>query len=221
MSQLTITLPDDLEASIRKYARENGFDSVSDFVRDATSRTMSNRPTYWERTYLTHLIEIKKKLGEDINDELLDALRNGYPRYYSFEEIHVTKDELSDEAMNFVERTLGMYAHLQRSYRKFDAKDKELQKDLQFPGFDGNAGDGHLGYLGFLVRNGRFTYVQPLDKGHPINSHSIVTHIYERMLETYESIKINDYDDRILTIDEIRLVIDARIHPENRRRKKS
>lgn len=217
MSQLTVTLPDDLEHTIRNYSRKHGFDSVSDFIRAAASKAMSDQPTYWERAYLTHLMEVKQALGEDINDELLDALRNGYPRYYSFEEIHVSKEEMSDDAMRFVEKTLGMYAHLQRSYRELDKKDVELEKDLQFPGFDGNAGDGHLGYLGFLVRHGRFTYVQPLDKGHPINSHMIVTHVYERMLEAYESIKIDDFDSRPLTSDEIKLVIDARIHPENRK----
>lgn len=217
MSQLTVTLPDDLEYTIRSYAREHGFDSVSDFIRDAASKAMSDQPTYWERAYLAHLMEVKQALGKDINEELLDALRNGYPRYYSFEEMHVSKVELSDDAMRFVEDTLGMYAHLQRSYRESGKKDAELEKDLQFPGFDGNAGDGHLGYLGFLVRHNRFTYVQPLDKGHAINSHSIVTHIYERMLDAYESIKIDAYDSRPLTIDEIQLVIDARIHPENRK----
>lgn len=218
MSQLTITLPGDLEHTIRTYAREHGFDSVSDFIRDAASKAMSNQPTYWERAYLAHLMEIKQTLGQDINEELLDALRDGYPRYYSFEEIHVSKEEMSDDSMRFVERTLGMYAHLQRSYKESDKKNAELEADLQFPGFDGNAGDGHLGYLGFLVKHNRFTYVQPLDKGHAINSHMIVTHVYERMLEAYESIKIGNYDSRALTIDEIQLVIDARIHPENRKR---
>ena len=217
MSQLTVTLPDDLEHEIRGYARKHGFDSISDFIRDAASKSMSSKPDYLERIILVHQMEIKKALGEDVDDEFLDALIGGYSQHYSFGDMYISKDELSDDAMDFVQNTLEMYADLQRSYRESGEKDIELEESLQFPGFDGNAGDGHLGYLGFLVKHGRFTYVQPLDKGYPINSHHIVTHIYERMLKAYESIKITGFDRRPLTIEEIHLVINSQIHPDYRK----
>lgn len=219
MSQLTITLSDELEGQIRQYVREHGYDSVSDFVRETTARAVSGRPTYWERAYLVHFLEIKQLLGGDINEELLDALRNGYSRYYSFEEDHVSRRELSDESMEFVAQVLEMYAQLQYSYNQLPEKlkTKELEDDVTFEGFDGNAGDGHLGYLHFLVKHGLYTYVKPLDKGHAINSHSHVTSIYQRMLDAYKTIKQDAIDHRPLTLDELKMVIGARIHPEFRK----
>lgn len=219
MSQLTITLSDELERQVRTYVREHGYDSVSDFIRDAATRTITGRPTYWERTYLAHLLEIKQKLGEDINEELLDALKGGYSWYYSFEEYHTSKDELSEDSMRFVCDVLDMYGDLQHSFKELNEADKtdELKEDVIFEGFDGNAGDGHLGFLHFLVKHGKFTYIEPLDKGHAVNSHSQVTFIYQRMLDQYKTIKRDEFGQRrTLALNEINAVIGARIHPEYR-----
>lgn len=216
MSQLTITLSDELEEQVRNYVREHDYNSISDFTRESLAKAISEQPSYWDRTFLVNLMEIKQHLGEDINEELLDALRNGYPNFYSLKDYSVTKNELSKKDTDFVFDVLDMYADLQHSYDVSIEKDSKIEKDIIFEGFDGNAGDGHLGYLQFLVKHGRYTYVKPLDKGHAINSHSHVTSIYERMLYNYKSIKRDDFDRRPLTLDEIRLVVDGRIHPENR-----
>jgi uncharacterized protein YfbU (UPF0304 family) len=216
MGQLTITLSDELEQKVRQYAHENGYDSVSDFMREVASKATSGRPSYWERTYLAHLMEIKKLLGADIDEKLLDALKNGYPKFYPSEGYHVTKKELSEEDMEFVMQVLEMYRDLQYGYRESAEKDSEIEKTVIFEGFDGNAGDGHLGFLHFLVKHDLYTYVKPLDKGHAINSHSHVTSIYQRMLAEYKSIKPKNFDPRPLTLAEIKQVLDTRIHPENR-----
>lgn len=177
---------------------------------------ISGRPSYWERAYLTHLLEIKKLLGEEINEEMLDALREGYPRYYVFEHYHTSKEEMPDEDMEFVISVLGMYEDLQQSYSELMDKDPDVERAISFPGFDGNARDGYLGYLSFLVKHGRYTYVKPLDKGQAINSHGPVTDMYSRMLAEYKSIKHDKYDGRTLTLDEIRTIFKAQIHPDNR-----
>lgn len=216
MGQLTITLSDKLEQQVRDYVVKNGYTSVSDFTREILARATLGLPTYWERTYLVHLMEIKKLQGADIDEGLLDALKNGYPKFYAREEYGVRRDEMSEEDMEFVMQVLEMYAQLQYSYRESGKNDPEVEKDVMFPGFDGNAGDGHLGFLQFLVRQGKYSYVQPLDKGHAVNSHMRVTEIYQRMLDEYKSIKQDPYEHRPLTLAEIKRVIDARIHPENR-----
>lgn len=216
MGQLTITLPDELETKVRKHSREGNYDSVSDFVREVILRATSERPTYWERAHLVYLMEIKQRLGEDVNEELLDALRDGYPKHYSLLDNHILRDELADEEVEFVHNVLQMYADLQSSYNQSKKKDLNIKKNISFPGFDGNAGDGHLGYLSFLVKHGRYTYVKPLDKGDAINSHMTITSMYERMLSKYNQIKRGVFDREPLTLDQISTIIKEQIHPEHR-----
>jgi len=216
MGQLTITLSNELEQQVRQYAHENGYDSVSDFMREVASKATSGRPTYWERTYLAHLMEIKQLLGASINEELLDALKGGYSKFYPSEGVLVAKQELSEEDMEFVMQVLEMYRDLQHGYSESAEKDTDIEEAVLFEGFDGNAGDGHFGFLQFLVKHDRYTIVKPLDKGYAINSHSHVTSVYQRMLAEYKSIKPKKFDPRLLTLAEVKQVIDARIHPEYR-----
>jgi uncharacterized protein YfbU (UPF0304 family) len=218
MGQLTITLSDESEQKVRNYAIKNGYDSVSDFVREVTSQATSGRPNYWERTYLAHLMEIERLQGADINEELLDALKSGYSKFYSLAEYSVSRDEMKEDDMEFVMQVLEMYAQLQYSYRESSEKDPKIKEQVLFPGFDGNESNGHFGFLHFLVTHGKYSYVKPLDKGHAINSHMPVTGIYRRMLDEYKTIKRDSYEHRPLTLAEIKRVLAARIHPENRKK---
>ncbi len=217
MGQLTVTLSDELEQQVRDYANTNGYNSVSDFVREVVSKTTSGRPSYWERSYLAHLMQIEKLQGADINDMLLDALKNGYSKFYSPTEYSVSRDEMPEEEMEFVMQVLEMYRDLQWSYRESKEKDAEVEKAVIFPGFDGNAGDGHLGFLQFLIKHDRYTTVEPLDKGYPINSHMQVTGMYQRMLREYKTIEQEPYEHRPFTLDEIKRILNASIHPESRK----
>ena len=224
MAQLTITLPDELEEEVRKNVRKDGYGSVSDFVRDAIKGQLSYRPSYWERFIASHVLEnnkILKKLSDDSNwggEELLSALQDGYSSRYSDAEYLVRYDELSPEDAHFVEDVLEMYGQLQHSYNLHGKGNKKLEHKVLFEGFDGNAGDGYLGYTNFLVDNGRFAYVKPLDKTPHLNSHSSVNAMYRRMLDEYKTIKNSrpSYEALVLSLDELKRVLDARIHPENR-----
>jgi len=216
MGQLTITLSDKLEKQVRDYAAQKGYDSISDLVREVLSRATEGLPTYWERTFLAHLMEIERLQGADINEELLDALKGGYSKFYSHTDYGVSRDEMPENEMEFVMQVLEMYADLQYSYRESTEKDDEIEQEIIFEGFDGNAGDNHLGFLQFLVKHGRYSYVQPLDKGHAINSHSHVTSIYQRMLTEHKGIKRDGFNHRPLTLAEIKQVLNARVHPDSR-----
>lgn len=223
MAQLTITLPDDLEDEIRKTVRKDGYGSISDFIRDAIKSELSQKPRYWERVITTLVLENNKLLKTMVNetdiedDELLTAFKNGYTTdYYNVENI-ASRDELNKDDANFVMDVLEMYGELQRGCEVYKLDDETAKKTL-FEGFDGNAGDGYLGYTNFLIDNGRFTYVKPLDKTPHLNSHSPVNAIYSRMLDEYKKIKRtkDPYSHEVLTKKEIKIIIDARVHPENR-----
>lgn len=227
MGQLTITLPDDLEEEVRDTVRKGKYGGVSDFVRDAIKNELTHRPSYWERFIAVQVLENNKLLKQltdnhnGINDELLDALRNGYPSHYFEASSLVENDELPRDAANFVQDVLEMYGELQRGYDLHGKGDAELGKRVEFEGFDGNAGDGYLGFTNFLVDNGRFTYVRPLDKMPHLNSHGHVNSIYKRMLDEYHAIKASrePYEYNVMSLDEVKRVLAARIHPDHRSNK--
>lgn len=225
MGQFTITLPDNLEREVREAVLNGDYGSVSDFIRDAIRLELSQKPRYWERTGLVLSLEnnimLKKLVGDpDLeHNELLDALRKGYTsEYYGAEEI-ARRDELDAEGTQFVIDVLNMYSSLQYAANVHNMDD-EIKDDVIFPGFDGNAGDGYLGYANFLVDNGSFTNVKPLDVTPHLNSHTMVNEIYERMLSAYKPIfrsKIHGSPrDLVLTPEEVKRILNEQIHPENR-----
>lgn len=226
MGQLTITLPDDLEEEVRRIVQTGRYGSVSDFVREAIRGSLSAKPTYWERFIAAQTLENNKllKLLVDENDvqhdEFLDALQRGYSSHYYNAENLVSNDELSREDASFVMDVLEMYSALQHACEVHKLSKKLCEKAL-FEGFDGNAGDGFLGYTNFLVDNGRFTYVKPLDKTPHLNSHCPVNHMYRRMLSAYKRIKNSQdvFEIKPLTPEEVSEIINEQIHPENRKEK--
>jgi uncharacterized protein YfbU (UPF0304 family) len=225
MGQLTITLPDELEDEVRNKVRQGKYGSVSDFVRDAIKNELSLRPTYWERFIAVHVLEnnkLLKQLADDPewgSDELLEAMKRGYTNRYAEAHNLVYDDELPCSETDFVQDTLEMYAALQHGYDKNGNGDPKLAEDVLFEGFDGNATDGYLGFTSFLVDNGRFAHVRPLDKTPHLNSHgSHVVDMYRRMLEEYNAIKAtwDRFEYKALSLDEVKRILDAQIHPEHR-----
>lgn len=226
MAQLTITLPDELENEVRSAVRDGSYGSISDFIRDAIRLELSQKPRYWERANLVLALENNLMLKELVDEntleknELLDALRKGYAtNYYDIEYI-ASHGELSPEGADFVMNVLDMHAALQHAAEVHGMSD-EIKDEVMFRGFDGNAGDGYLGYTNFLVDNGRYAYVKPLDKIAHLNSHSMVNDTYERMLSAYMPIRkakarTGSPRGQVLTADEVQQIVGEQVHPENR-----
>lgn len=225
MGQLTITLPDSLEQEVRDAVTTGDYGSVSDFIRDAIRLELSQKPRYWERVALVLSLENNLMLKEMVDEnkleknELLQALRKGYSSDYYDAEYIASHDELDPEGARFVIDVLDMHSALQHAAEVHNMSD-EIKEDVIFRGFDGNAGDGYLGYVNFLVDNGSYTYVKPLDKIPHLNSHMMVNEIYERMLSAYKPIrkaKVYSARNQTLTADEVKQIVDEQIHPENRK----
>lgn len=225
MGQLTITLPDELEQEVRGAVISGDYGSVSDFIRDAIRLELSQKPRYWDRVGLVLSLEnnlMLKKLVDERTlepNELLEALRSGYASdYYDIENI-AAHDELDTDGAQFVRDVLDMHTALQYA-ADIHKMSKKMKDEVLFRGFDGNAGDGYLGYVSFLVDNGNYTYVKPLDKIPHLNSHMQINDIYERMLSAYKAIrKAKGYSPphNVLTADEVQQIIGEQIHPENRK----
>lgn len=222
MGQLTITLPDDLEAEVREQVNIGNYGSVSDYVRDALrNSSVSKEPTYWRRLELALMLDNNRllhKLNGDSwgHEPLLEGLQSGYPSAYQDMDEIVSRNPLTHQESEAVYEVLGMYERLQLSVR--ESKDDDLIKRVEFEGFDGNYEPRLLGFVRFLVQNQQFAHVKPLDKTPSLNSHGGPNmEVYQRMLEVYRPIKASKpFGKYMLTIDEVKKVIAGRIHPENR-----
>src|SRR3990167_8367382 len=157
-----------------------GYGGVSDFVRDAVRERLDGQ-SYWQRFTAAVVLENNKLLktaaGENWSDEeLLIGLQQGYVSEYSNSEHIVSADGLDEEETQFVFDVLHMYDRLQLAVKK--VSNKELEKEVLFEGFDGNGDIKKLLFVKFLVENGKFDFVKPLDKQPSLNSHSPVNEIY-------------------------------------------
>lgn len=225
MAQFTITLPDELAEEVREIVSRGYHGSVSDFMRQAINNEVNDRPDYWTRVNTALALEnnkMLKQLTKDNNwggDELLIALQRGYIDDYSEAERLVSHGQLVKDDSEFVHDVLQMYGELQRGYDEYGKGDAALGKKVLFEGFDGNAGDGYLGYTNFLIDNGKYSYVRPLDKIPHLNSHHSINDMYRRMLVAYKAIRASrkQYEYKVLTLDEVKRILAEQIHPENRK----
>jgi hypothetical protein len=102
---------------------------------------------------------------------------------------------------------LSMYQEMNDCYEKLDDKSGIDQRDLKFPGFDGNNEAELLAYARYYVEDlGRFSRLGITY----LNSHSPVIEMYQRMLEEYRKVQYTVKKDDVIRI------LAARIHPDNR-----
>jgi uncharacterized protein YfbU (UPF0304 family) len=218
MGQLTITLPDELESNVREHVMNEGYGGVSDFVRDAV-RDKLNGQSYWQRFTAAIALENNKLLKLAANErwnseELLVGLQEGYTSEYQNAEHIVRANGLDKEETQFVFDVLHMFDRLQLAAK--EAKDEELAKEVLFEGFDGNGDIKKVLFVEFLVNSGRFTFVKPLDQQASLNSHMPMNAIYRRMLDVFKDIEQSKGPGHILSVANVKAVLAAQIHPENR-----
>lgn len=128
MGQLTITLPDELEAQIREYVAREHYGSVSDFVRDSVRDHLRDNPAFWQRLQVVLELENNKLLSGKHwhHEELLASLRSGFKSEYANENGLISRDELSEDRAQFIFDVLDMFAQLQLAAKA--SGDAELEK---------------------------------------------------------------------------------------------
>lgn len=185
---------------------------------------------------LLHRI-LGRVLPEDANDvdgdldyQLMRAqiLEAGYTGEYWLETAGF-QTELSKRDCGRVADILDMFRVITYSLERLDkevsAVDEGLKSRLEFMGFDHNdALEGHMaGYVEFLIRDDRWTELKPqLERHDNGNSHHRVLDVYLRMLTEYRRIMDSrgrglSRMDYFLTLDELRQIAEARVHPSNRK----
>lgn len=186
---------------------------------------------------LLHRI-LGRVLSEDSNDvdgdleyQLMRAkiLEEGYTGEYWYETAGF-RTELSKRDCGRVSDILQMFRIITFSIDHLEKEgtpvDEKLGYGLEFQGFDHNDElEGHMAsYVTFLIRDDRWKELEPQlkrnDKG---NSHHLVLDTYLRMLSEYRRIMDGrkrrfDRMDYLLSLDELKRIAEARVHPSNRSR---
>lgn len=141
------------------------------------------------------------------------VLEQGYELEYDWKTQHIYdgEDVMTEKKSRYVINVMAMYDALQQSYRRLANKEGIEERELAFPGFDGNEEGEYLGYAKFLrEREGKFTRLK--DDSDYLNSHFPTLDTYNRMQEMWD----RTGDKHALSHDEICAILNARIHPDNR-----
>lgn len=215
MGQFTITLPDDMESMVRTYVAQHGYGGVSDFVREAVRERIDGFE-YWQRFIAAMTLEnnqlLRSAAGKPAGSErLLVALKQGYVSEYGRAADVVHHDLFGSRESEFVIDVLDMYGWLQFAVANAGDAGADLLPEVMFEGFDANTDAKKVGYVAYLVGDGRFAHVAPLDTNPVLNSDKPVNEGYRKMLEMYRSLIKSQPTGYVLTLDDVRKVLAARI----------
>jgi uncharacterized protein YfbU (UPF0304 family) len=203
MGQVTISLPDEIDRQLRQYTVARGYSTVSSLVAEALREKFdtTKRLEYWTRVSLVVQLENQRlldaliqggsplKQGDWSRDVVLDALTYGYQREYSAGFQYVDQDEMSPSDGKYVIDVLDMYADLQFSANEIG--EKQLSKQMLFPGFDGNHQGQYMAFAQYLRSNRRFAHV--VCSSEDVNSHGMGPD-YRAMLTRYRLVRSIEKD---------------------------
>lgn len=170
-----------------------------------------------DRIFLVNQLRILEALYPDDAESLgvqREALQRGYEMLYAWDVEHIYDgdDKMGVEDSKEVWDTMDMFDAIGRSVdESFDIADYPLTK---FAGYDGNNEGKFMSFAQFTVeRLKRFEYV-PMQKEGYFNSHMPVREIYGRMLDEWK--KVPSQNRFHMSHDELKAVLGAAVHPENR-----
>ncbi len=148
---------------------------------------MTIKLTDAERLILSNQHQILSYLDKENNAwhlRVADNLRHGHaPLYRNM--LDTLQPELDQETTHFVFEILGLYQTLRDSYNRLENDGTIDDKQLVWPGFDGNHEPELLTFTRALVEDER--YVELLGES-PANSHSPSKAMYGRMLMAWRKL---------------------------------
>lgn len=162
-----------------------------------------------DRMILVNQFRILEKVDPDNADgyrRAIEILENGYELDYGSIDGLLNRETVSVAVCREVYDILDMYRRLVDSYAKLDDKTGIEEREVKFPGFDGNNEGEHLSYGRFLNSQGKY------EESLVINSHTLMIHAYRRMITAFEPLKSKG----ALTKADIQEVLAARFHSSPR-----
>ena len=151
-----------------------------------------------------HIMSMLEKESADYHDRLREALVNGYESVY--EDIFLPiLDGLSVEECRFVQLAMALYGVMQRSHEELPDKAGIEERDIVFPGFDGNHETEYLAYARYVVeKERRFPYLKLGWGG--FNSHVPMIDRYRQQVEVWRSMD----EKPELTAEDITTILEVR-----------
>jgi uncharacterized protein YfbU (UPF0304 family) len=164
-----------------------------------------------DRLILANQYEILGLLTKDAHfTRLAGNLRDGHKWIYEKAHALEIADDLSDETTEHVLSILGIYSDLRDSYKDLADKTGIDERDVLFPGFDGNNEGELLHFAQALSQNGNYTTTIG---EHAISSHMRTTQMYQRMIQEWLRLGKPRYP---LSKEQVQALLAAKIHPDNR-----
>jgi uncharacterized protein YfbU (UPF0304 family) len=174
-----------------------------------------------------HVFDGDKSGMDEYHARAADVFENGYAIEYA-DILEPIDAELSRREAELVMNILDMCFRLEWSYKQLappqqKSLGKRAERAVQFFGFDLNSRfeSRLLRYARHLIDQDRWTELAVYfdDRHERGNSHMPSVPIYERMLAEFDPIwrhKVREAGDYQLSVEEIKQVLDARVHPDNR-----
>jgi len=183
---------------------------------------MADHPTFtrMERLFLSQNLLILEKLSPEdaeIYAQQRTIIERGYELLYFelLQHVYDDKDTMSFEECSEVWDTLDMFDAIARGLQQFPNTPRKPHYFTKFHGYDGNNEAKFMSFARFTVKElQRFSYIE-LEKPDYWNSHFPVRDIYGRMLEQWRT--VDPYARFKLTQPQLIAVLEAAVHPENRK----
>lgn len=181
-------------------------------------------PTVTEKLILQMLCDIHKRLDiQDSYDPTLISKALASDDYWVLDWAYDISEPGTPTPphVTAVVDALDMYSFLKESFEALSPQQREaleaavpnVAARIDFPGFDGNNEGRYRTAARYLVNElDRFESMKDVADR---NSHTRMVDVYGRMVAVFEPIR-DGLIDRLMNVDEIVQVLDARIHPANR-----
>ncbi|MFD2628718.1 YfbU family protein [Oceanobacillus kapialis] len=136
-----------------------------------------------------------------------EILERGYEALYNDEIFNLLSEEMDQEEGDFVIDVLSMYRGIDDSYENLQDKQNLSEREITFPGFDGNYETRYYGFTKFFIQDySRFAEIDERCNGN-FNSHRELIPKYRRMLETWNQIPSEERHS--MNIEQIQELLNA------------
>ncbi|MCS3662328.1 YfbU family protein [Salinibacter ruber] len=169
--------------------------------------------TKYQRLVLVNQYRILEKVDPeraDQHEKTRKVFERGYEMAYDWRTDSID-EPVSQGECEFVFDVLDMFNELQRGYDQHNPEGIE-RREVEFPGFDTSVDEiGMLSWAEFAINElGRWGRVDI--KGNDLDSHMPLREAYGRMLDAWAESE----DKHNLSEQDLRRVLNARVHPEQR-----
>jgi uncharacterized protein YfbU (UPF0304 family) len=172
-----------------------------------------------DRLFLSNQMRILEALYPDEAEGIAtqrEAIERGYEMLYQWDMdyIYDGDDIMTAEESSEVWDTLDMFDAINRFVEKTNDEAIKASPFTKFMGYDGNNETKFMAFTAYTIeRLKRFEYVPTPKKGY-WNSHMPVRDTYRRMMEEWKKVPRNRRLE--LTADEVKAILAAAVHPDNR-----